>query len=191
MDNMMEYGTNWQTSLLYKGRYLELGCHTFERSGQQHKWEFVKRSGAGGAAGFFGLYQGALVLIRQFRPALQKMTVELPAGLLDVEGESAEDAIGREMIEETGYPIKSCHFLERMYSSPGMTSEYIDIFYGDLDEPGEPQPDGLEEIHVYPPVGLDELAGFLQQEQGRGYVVDFKIWAAMALYQTRLSDGIS
>jgi ADP-ribose pyrophosphatase len=45
---------------------------------------------------------GRIVLVRQYRPAVEKVTLELPSGLIDA-GESPAEAAGRELREETGY----------------------------------------------------------------------------------------
>ena len=50
------------------------------------------------------------VLVRQFRPALNQYTLEVPAGYMDG-SESAEEAIVRELYEETGYTCKALHNL--------------------------------------------------------------------------------
>jgi ADP-ribose pyrophosphatase len=53
---------------------------------------------------------GKIPIVRQYRPALEQFTWELPAGLLD-KGESAADTCRRELIEETGYPANAVHAL--------------------------------------------------------------------------------
>jgi ADP-ribose pyrophosphatase len=53
---------------------------------------------------------GRIPIVRQYRPALEQFTWELPAGLVDV-GESAADCCKRELMEETGYPARAVHAL--------------------------------------------------------------------------------
>lgn len=51
-----------------------------------------------------------IILVRQFRPAISKHTLELPAGSID-RSESPEQAAARELYEETGYVCESLSFL--------------------------------------------------------------------------------
>ena len=46
--------------------------------------------------------EGDVLLIRQFRPPIRRLLVEIPAGLLDVDGEDALTCAARELFEETG-----------------------------------------------------------------------------------------
>ncbi len=78
----------------------------------------------------------SVVLVRQFRmPAYQNghsgWLVETPAGLLD--GQSPEEAIRREAMEETGYRVSTPRFLFRSFMSPGAVTETIDFFVADID----------------------------------------------------------
>ena len=54
--------------------------------------------------------EGRFPIVRQYRPALERFTWELPAGLVDA-GEDAADTCRRELMEETGYPAKAVHAL--------------------------------------------------------------------------------
>jgi 8-oxo-dGTP pyrophosphatase MutT (NUDIX family) len=70
-----------------------------------------------------------VVLVRQFRPPVRTSLLEIPAGLLDVEGEDALTCAVRELREETGYDHTDIGFLAGAYLSPGFTAEYIHIFW--------------------------------------------------------------
>jgi 8-oxo-dGTP pyrophosphatase MutT (NUDIX family) len=53
---------------------------------------------------------GRLPIVRQYRPAIEAFTWELPAGLIE-RGEDPAAACARELLEETGYPARSVHAL--------------------------------------------------------------------------------
>ena len=72
---------------------------------------------------------GDVLLVRQFRPAVRQALTEIPAGLLDVEGEDALTCASRELFEETGYRHETIEFLGGYYSSAGFTDEYVHLFW--------------------------------------------------------------
>ncbi len=69
-----------------------------------------------------------VILIEQYRHALGRRLWELPAGLLDVQGEPAQDAAERELTEETGYRAENWAVLLDVATSPGFTEESVRIF---------------------------------------------------------------
>ena len=62
--------------------------------------------------------RGELVLVRQYRPAIEGSTLELPSGLIDA-GEDAEATARRELEEETGYRATDLRHLGTLYSDAG------------------------------------------------------------------------
>jgi ADP-ribose pyrophosphatase len=70
---------------------------------------------------------GSILLVRQFRKALEKELLEIPAGGIDA-GEDAEAAVKREMQEETGFLPRKLVHLGGLYSSPGFCTEYLDLY---------------------------------------------------------------
>jgi 8-oxo-dGTP pyrophosphatase MutT (NUDIX family) len=72
--------------------------------------------------------QGRIVLVNQYRPAIDAHLDELPAGILDVAGEPALTAAQRELAEETGLAADEWHVLVDLHSSPGMTDEAVRVF---------------------------------------------------------------
>jgi ADP-ribose pyrophosphatase len=77
----------------------------------------------------------SFLFIRQYRyPSArrsQPWTVEIPAGAIDP-NESAKEAAIREVKEEIGYQIDRLEFIVEYFPSPGMLSEQISIFYGEV-----------------------------------------------------------
>jgi ADP-ribose pyrophosphatase len=69
-----------------------------------------------------------VVLIRNYRYAVEKELWELPAGTLDVAGEDPEAAAVRELEEETGYRAGVMRALGQFYTSPGIMTELIRAF---------------------------------------------------------------
>jgi ADP-ribose pyrophosphatase len=72
--------------------------------------------------------EGRIVLVNQFRPAVRAHLDELPAGLLDVHGESALSAAKRELAEEAGLVAEDWDVLLDLHSSPGISTEAIRIY---------------------------------------------------------------
>jgi len=82
-----------------------------------------------GAAGVLPLVPGGeVLLVQQFRPAIRDSLTEIPAGVLDVDGEDALTCAARELFEETGYRHETIEFLGGYYSSAGFTDEYVHLF---------------------------------------------------------------
>jgi ADP-ribose pyrophosphatase len=71
---------------------------------------------------------GRVVLVNQYRPAIRAQLDELPAGLLDVAGESALDAAKRELAEEARLVADEWNVLVDLHSSPGITTEAIWVY---------------------------------------------------------------
>lgn len=69
-----------------------------------------------------------IVLVKQYRKGVEKMMIEIPAGLLDKENEQPLQAAQRELIEETRYEAKHWEKVVKMAMSPGYLSEEITLF---------------------------------------------------------------
>ena len=73
--------------------------------------------------------EGKVALVRQFRPAVANYIWELPAGLMDVEGESPELCCRRELQEETGLEVKSIAFLGSFFPDTGRMGNRLHVFH--------------------------------------------------------------
>jgi ADP-ribose pyrophosphatase len=82
----------------------------------------------GGAAAIVPILDDdSVVLVKQFRYALGKVLVEVPAGKLE-QDESPEECAKRELLEETGYDAGRLEKLFQCYLAPGYSNELIHIF---------------------------------------------------------------
>lgn len=112
--------------------------------------------------------RGTLIFVEQFRPAAHGKSdgwvVEICAGKLD-QGESADDAMRRELTEETGYLSLALTPITSFFVSPGYTDERMHLYLVDVDgEPGEAPGDGDEDIRL---VELTHDEAFAWLDQGR------------------------
>ena len=68
-----------------------------------------------------------IIFVRQFRKAIEKVILEIPAGLVEA-GEDPKEAAVRELQEEIGLKPLDLHFLGEMWPSPGFTNEVTTLF---------------------------------------------------------------
>lgn len=91
---------------------------------------------------------GQVVLIRQYRHPIGTRLLELPAGLIDIEGEDPWEAARRELAEETGLAAERWSVLVDVALSPGFTDEALRIYLAEgLSETDRPDPE-LEEADI-------------------------------------------
>ncbi len=103
-----------------------------------------------------------LWLVRQPREATgEAALLELPAGKLDVDGESPLECAQRELAEEIGKSASEWRELKRFYTSPGFAEEEVTVFLatGLEDADHEPDPEERIEIVAWP---LDDLEGAIE-----------------------------
>ncbi len=82
----------------------------------------------GGAVAVVALDGDEVVLIKQYRTALDRAIVELPAGKLDIPGEDPQAAAARELAEEVGFAAEQWEQIAHYHTSPGYTDEFVIIF---------------------------------------------------------------
>ena len=70
---------------------------------------------------------GTVTVVKQFRPAIDAMSIEVPAGLLD-SGEDMLEAAKRELTEETGIKAERWYYLATVASSPGFCDERVALY---------------------------------------------------------------
>ena len=127
--------------------------------------------------------EGEAVLVRQYRPPLERMELGLPAGLVE-EGEKPEAAARRELLEETGYSGGEWEPLGALASSPSLKDNWAYLFLArGVEEMAPPDPDEHELVEtVRVPVG--ELLGLIRT----GEIVSSSGVAAVMLALERLRE---
>jgi 8-oxo-dGTP pyrophosphatase MutT (NUDIX family) len=105
----------------------------------------------------------SVYLVRQPREAVgEPALLELPAGMLDVEGESPLECAQRELAEEIGMTARSWSELKRFYSSPGFAQEEVTLFVAtglEAIPDREPDPEERIEVIAWPLAELDRAIG--------------------------------
>lgn len=161
---------------LYVGRHLALRA--------DGHWEFAERTRASGGVVILAFTaEDELLLVEQYRPAVRRRVISLPAGLTGDSGATEESAASalRELEEETGYRAERVHELGVGPSSPGLTSEIMTFFRAEgvtKVENAQIDPEEGITLHVVPRA---QLAAWLKAREADGLYVDYKIHAALYL----------
>jgi ADP-ribose pyrophosphatase len=89
-----------------------------------------------------------VILVRQYRAAIDGDLLEIPAGLRDVTDEPPETTAERELAEEIGMHPGKLELLCRFYNAAGFSDEEIFVYLGTDLEPVESRAHGVEEEHM-------------------------------------------
>ena len=90
----------------------------------------------------------SVVLVDQYRPALERAVLELPAGMRDVDGEPPDETAQRELIEEVGFEAGALTFLTEYLPSPGLTNATMRLYLGTDLRAVPRETHGPEESHM-------------------------------------------
>ncbi len=113
--------------LKYQGSIIPVYSDTIELpNGKLVEWDYIDHLGA--AAVIPVLDDGRILMVKQFRNTLDRITLEIPAGKKDVRDEPGIECAARELEEETGYASDSLEWLINVCSWVAFTNEKIEIF---------------------------------------------------------------
>lgn len=162
--------------LLHEGKHLRLLARDY--------WEYAERTRANTAVVIVALTpEGNVLFCEQFRPPVQKNTIELPAGLVgDEEGAEAEEALvaaRRELLEETGYEAARMDIVAEGPISPGLSNEYIYLIRATgLTRAHGGGGVGTEQIRIHE-IPLAGVPAFCRRQTAAGLMVDPKVYAGL------------
>lgn len=114
--------------LAYAGSIVDFYQDTMELpNGKQETWDLVAHR-KGAAAVLAVLENGNLLMVRQYRPALERWSLEIPAGSRDSVEEDSAITARRELQEETGYDCDSMEKILSLKTTVAFCNEFIDVY---------------------------------------------------------------
>ena len=128
----------------------------------------------------------SVVLVRQYRPALDQWILEIPAGTCDVAGEEAEVTARRELAEEVGYAADRLELLTRCAITPGFCDELSRVYLATGLHRVPLDRRGIEERYMrLEHVPLSRFDAMVDD----GTVIDATTILGVGLARRRLGDG--
>jgi len=161
--------------LRYQGKILKVYTDRVKVNGKESDWDFIHHNG--GAAVVPVTKDGKILMVRQWRNAIDRYTLEIPAGALNYAEESGKDCVARELEEETGYRSENIEWLVTIHSWPPFTNEQVEIFVARDLIPSEQKFDEEESIELET-YTIEEL----QEKIFRGEIQDSKTVAGLLAY---------
>ncbi len=133
--------------LIHKGAIIDYYQDTIRvANGNIVKWDLISHKGA--AAVVAVKEDGKLLMVRQYRNALDRETLEIPAGGLNSADEPTEAAAARELEEETGYVAGKLELLLTLRTTVAFCNEKIDVYLATDLKPGKQHLDEDEFLNV-------------------------------------------
>ena len=123
---MAESEIRLKRQLRYQGTILKIYEDTVLANGHEAHWDFIHHDGA--AAVLPVTDDGKILMVRQYRNALDRQTLEIPAGKLDAPNEPKIECAFRELEEETGFKTENMEYLMSVNTTVAFCDEAIDIF---------------------------------------------------------------
>ncbi|WML47635.1 NUDIX hydrolase [Neobacillus sp. PS3-34] len=160
------------TEEIYSGKIISLQLQDVELpNGKTSKREIIKHPGAVAVVAVTD--ENKIVMVEQYRKALERTIVEIPAGKLE-KGEEPSVCARRELEEETGYECESIELLVSFYTSPGFADEIVHLYVakGLKQKENAAAPDEDEFVN------LEELT----LEEALQYMKEQKIYDAKTIY---------
>ncbi len=167
--------------ILAKGNYLALI--------KEDNYEYVERVNATGVAIIFAITANdEIILVEQYRKAVDARCIELPAGLINDTAvkETTLEGARRELLEETGFEASQLDFVGCFPVSSGMSANYYNIYIATqlkrISNGGGVEDENIT-THVVP---LKQLEQFIKKKSVNGFHIDWKIFAGAFMFQNKI-----
>lgn len=147
---------------------------------KQATWDFIQHKGA--AAIVAVDKNEKILMVRQYRNALERETIEIPAGGIN-QGEDMKTCAIRELEEETGFRTNHAEHLIDIYTSVAYCNEKIGIYYTNKLIPSKQSLDEDEYVSIEC-YSLEELLDMIME----GKIQDSKTISAILAYKTIVVD---
>lgn len=163
-------------TLIHKGQIVDFYNDTMQLpDGRLVDWDYIHHKGA--AAIVPVDHEGNIIMVRQYRNAPERYTLEIPAGGLNANEDRMEAAI-RELEEETGYQASEVRHLLDLYTTVAFCNELISIYYTTNITPAKQHLDEDEFVEIERH-SLEDLVAMILN----GQIQDAKTIAAILAYK--------
>lgn len=165
---------------IYTGRILTLEVQEVELpDGTRAPRELIRHAPAVGVLA--RRPDGAFVFVRQFRKAVERVMLEIVAGICEP-GEAPAATAARELREETGYTAARLVELGSAFATPGYVDEQFTLFFAELDPVGGATEHDVDERVEAVVLGRAEFERMLRA----GEIIDAKTLAAWLLFEKKI-----
>ena len=180
--HMDQHINRLKRELKFRGKILDFYQDTMEITGDSGThtviWDFIRHKGA--AAVVPVTEDGKILMVRQYRNALVRYTLEIPAGALDEENEPGRNCASRELEEETGYRSEDLEWLITLRTTVAFCNEKIEVYVAKNLIPSRQHLDEDEFIDLKA-YSLDEL----KEKIFSGEIEDAKTVASLMAYAVK------
>ena len=147
MDHMEKEMTRVKRIRMYQGAIIDVYRDYMQFSnGNTEEWDYIHHRGA--AAVVPVTDDGRIIMVRQYRNALERFTLEIPAGALDDPEEPGINCSARELEEETGYRSENLEWLITLRTTVAFCNERIEVYVAKNLVPSKQHLDPNEFVNV-------------------------------------------
>ena len=147
MDHMEKEMTRVKRIRMYQGAIVDVYRDYMQFSnGNTEEWDYIHHRGA--AAVVPVTDDGRIIMVRQYRNALERFTLEIPAGALDDPEEPGINCSARELEEETGYRSENLEWLITLRTTIAFCNERIEVYVAKNLVPSKQHLDPNEFVNV-------------------------------------------